>query len=74
MICFYFLVAKDDRTMTSGWQGTPYFRSYGREGAGFKTGDFVEEELGGLYRRTTPTCAYILLFFSEYFMFFFSEM
>ena len=28
---FVFLFAKSDRTMTSGWQGAPYFRSYGRE-------------------------------------------
>ena len=26
-----FLFAKDDRTMTSGWKGTPEFRRYGRE-------------------------------------------
>ena len=25
-----------------------------RPGAGFKTNDFVEEKLGGGYRRTTP--------------------
>ena len=25
-----------------------------RPGAGFETGDFVKETLGGLYRRTTP--------------------
>ena len=29
-------------TMASGWQGTPYFKKYGRGGC-FKAGDFVEE-------------------------------
>ena len=33
--------------MTSGAQGAPYFRRYGRELAGFETGDFVEKMLGG---------------------------
>ena len=30
---YIFLLAKDDRTMTSGWRGAPYFRryTYGRE-------------------------------------------
>ena len=28
---YVFLLAKDDRTMTLGWQGAPYFRKYGRE-------------------------------------------
>ena len=27
---FICLFAKDNQTMTSGWQGAPYFRSYGR--------------------------------------------
>ena len=36
--------------MTSGWQGAPCFRRYGREGAGFKTGDTVKEKSGGLDR------------------------
>ena len=31
--------------MMSGCQGTPYFQEI-RPGAGFKTGDFVEEKLG----------------------------
>lgn len=26
-----FAFAKDNRTMTSRWQGTPYFRQHGRE-------------------------------------------
>ena len=42
--CYY-------RTITSGWQGAPYFRRYGRE-LGFKTGDFVKENVRGLHRRT----------------------
>ena len=33
--------------MTSGFQGTRYLRRYDRELAGFKTGDFVEEQLEG---------------------------
>ena len=41
------LFAKDYRLMTSGWQGAPYFRRHDRESAGFKTGDFVQEQLGG---------------------------
>ena len=36
--------------MTSAGQGPPYSRGY-RPGAGFKTGDFVKEMLGGGYRR-----------------------
>ena len=43
---YIFLFAKDCRTMTSGWQGAPYFRRYGRELV-FKTGDSVKEMLGG---------------------------
>ena len=35
--------------MTSGGQGAPYFRCQEiRPGAGFETGDFVQEMLGGL--------------------------
>ena len=45
---FIFLFSKDDRTMTSGWQRAPYFRRNGRESAGFTTGNFVKERLGGL--------------------------
>ena len=30
MVPTYFLFVKDYRTMTSGWQGAPYFRIYGR--------------------------------------------
>ena len=43
--------------MTSGCQGTQYFRRYDRELVS-KTGDFVEQKLGrgegGGYRRTSP--------------------
>ena len=41
--------------MTSGCQGTQYFRRYNRELVS-KTGDFVKEKLGegGRYRRTSP--------------------
>ena len=39
--------------MTSGWQGAPNFRGYGRE-LELKTGDFAEENWGGGYHRTTP--------------------
>ena len=34
--------------MTSAWPWAPSFRRYGRELVGFKTGDFVKENLGGL--------------------------
>ena len=40
-----FLFAKGYRTVMSGWQGEPYFRRYGREGAGFKTGVFVKRKV-----------------------------
>ena len=44
-----FLFANNYRTMTSGGQGdTPYFIQEIRPGAGFNTGDFVEEKLEGL--------------------------
>ena len=33
--------------MTSGFQGDTVFEEV-RQGAGFKTGDFVKEKLGGL--------------------------
>ena len=42
-----FMFAKVYRTMTSGRQGAPSFRRYGRELVS-KTGDFVKEKLGGL--------------------------
>ena len=52
-----FILAKVYRTMTSGRQGAPYFRRYGRELVS-KTGDFVEENFGGsrlkLLKRETP--------------------
>ena len=38
--------------MTSGWQRTTHIRRYGRELV-FITSHFVEEKLGGGYRRTT---------------------
>ena len=45
------LQRKDCRTMTSRWQGAPYFRRYG-PGAGFKTGDLVKEQSrGGILER-----------------------
>ena len=37
-----FRIAKDYRTMTSGWSGAPYFWRHGREPV-FKTGDLVKE-------------------------------
>ena len=40
--------------MVSGWQGRAVFKEI-RPGAGFKTGDFAKEKLGGGYRRTTIT-------------------
>ena len=42
----YFLLAKDDRTMTSGWQGAAYFRRY-PAGSWFQRGDFVQEKMQG---------------------------
>ena len=48
-VSIYFPVcSKAYRSMTSGCRGTPCFRRYGRELAGFETADFVEEKLGGL--------------------------
>ena len=38
----FLFVTKDYRTITSGWQGAPHFRRYGREL--FKTGDTVKEK------------------------------
>ena len=52
VVCF----ATDFRTMTSGGGGKrgTVFQEV-RQGAGFETGDFVKEMLGGGYRRrTTP--------------------
>ena len=43
--CMFWL-AKDYRTMSSGWQGAPY--SWIRPGGGLKTSDFINEKLGGL--------------------------
>ena len=43
---FRCLQRKDYRTVTSGWQGAPYFRIY-TAGSCFKTGDFVKTKLGG---------------------------
>ena len=40
------LFARDFRTVASGWEGAPYLQEI-RPGAGFKTGNFVEEKLGG---------------------------
>ena len=44
--------AKDYRLMTSGWQGAPYFRRYGR-GLVLKPAILLKKSSGG-YRRTTP--------------------
>ena len=60
-----FLVAKDCRTMTSGWQGAPHLRGYGRR-AGFETGDFVEEKLGGGLTVERLSKCPILLFRSSF--------
>ena len=46
---YVFFLTKDYyyyRTMTSGWQGAPHFRRYGRELV-FVTGDFVKRKVGG---------------------------
>ena len=51
-----FLFAKEGSqypTMTSGWQGAPYFRIYSQEMV-FKTGDIVKEKLGGLPWNDSP--------------------
>ena len=45
------LFAKDYRLMTSGWQGAPYFRRYGR-GLVSKPAILLKKSWGG-YRRTT---------------------
>ena len=51
--CFFcapspiFLFAKEGRTMTSEGKGGTVFQEI-RRGDGFKTGDFVDENLGGL--------------------------
>ena len=52
------LFSKIYRTMTSGWQGAPSFRREIRPGTGFRTGDFVEEKFGEVYRTTTPTSGF----------------
>ena len=46
-IFIFFLPSRDYRTTTSGWQGGTVFQEI-RPGAGFETGDFVEEMLEGL--------------------------
>ena len=40
--------------MASGWEGAPYLQEI-RPGAGFKTGDFVEEKFGGGATVERPT-------------------
>ena len=45
------LFAEDYRTMTSGWQGAPYFRRYGLELVS-KPAISLKKSWGG-YRRTT---------------------
>ena len=47
-----FLFSKDYRTMTSGWQGAPYFRRHGRELVS-KPASSLKKRCGS-YRRTTP--------------------
>lgn len=47
MPSYFVLLAKDNRTITSGWRREPYFREYA-SAAGFYTGDFVEQEFGEL--------------------------
>ena len=48
---YSFLFAKDYRAVMSGWQkGTAF------QGAGFKTGHFVEEKLGGATVEQFMTC------------------
>ena len=47
------LFARDYRTVASGWEGAPYLQEI-RPGAGFKTGDFVEEKLGGAPENDSP--------------------
>ena len=46
-----FLFAKDYRTVSSGWQGAPYFRRYGRE-LDSKQEISLKKHWGG-YRTTT---------------------
>ena len=46
------LHAKEYRTMTSGWQGAPYFKRYGWELVS-KPAISLQKSWGG-YRRTTP--------------------
>ena len=63
----YLLVCKgllQLRTMTSGWQGAPYYRRYLRE---FKTADFVEEKLMGTDSTIAPPPE-PAVFFNERFM------
>ena len=43
----FFLLARDDRMMTSGGARGTVFQDV-RPGAGFETSDFVKEMLGGL--------------------------
>ena len=50
-----FLFAKGYRLMTSGWQGAPCFRRYGR-GLVSKPTISLKKKLGGFYRRTTQGC------------------
>ena len=42
------MLARDYRTMTSGWQRAPYFRIFCRELV-FKTGDFIKRKNEGGY-------------------------
>ena len=49
----YFLVRKGLSIDDVGVSRDTVLREI-RPGAGFETGDFIKEKLGGLYRRTTP--------------------
>ena len=48
--------------MTSGWHGHRTVFQEVRPGAGFKTGDFVEEMLGEGYLKMTPLLVYVLVY------------
>ena len=57
----YFLsLQKDYRTMTSGWQGAPYFRSYGRELVS-KLAISLKKVGGATVKPLPPTRAFTLL-------------
>ena len=52
----FFACEKVNRTMASGFEGTPYFRRYGREFVSKPAISVsVKKRGGGGYRRTTPS-------------------